>query len=207
VALVAGSAQQGKAVWPALVLACQTFALGWTAMVPMAIVTTVPGRVCTTGFTGAHCETPLDIDECAASATACGPNTICTNAPGSYSCACKAGYALLPGKDAKTDGCTDVDECAANTPACGPNGICTNAAGSYSCACETGYEVLAGKDAKTDGCTDIDECTANTPACGPNTICTNALGSYSCACETGYALLTGKDAKTDGCTGELWLGA
>ena len=47
-----------------------------------------------------------DKDECASSSTACGPNTKCTNAPGSYSCACETGYELLAGKDAKTDGCT-----------------------------------------------------------------------------------------------------
>ena len=48
-----------------------------------------------------------DIDECTASPAACGPNTKeCTNAPGSYSCACETGYEVLAGKDIKTDGCT-----------------------------------------------------------------------------------------------------
>jgi hypothetical protein len=48
-----------------------------------------------------------DVNECS-STTACGQNTICTNTNGSYACACKAGYTLLEGKDAKTDGCTGV---------------------------------------------------------------------------------------------------
>jgi hypothetical protein len=46
-----------------------------------------------------------DADECS-SDTACGLNTICTNTPGSHTCACKPGYELLAGKDTKTDGCT-----------------------------------------------------------------------------------------------------
>jgi hypothetical protein len=50
------------------------------------------------------CFAPADVDECS-SASACGPNTICTNTNGSYACACTAGFALLEGKDIKVDGC------------------------------------------------------------------------------------------------------
>jgi hypothetical protein len=43
------------------------------------------------------------VNECT-NANACGPNTVCNNTEGSYSCACKAGYRLA-GNDIKTDGC------------------------------------------------------------------------------------------------------
>ena len=36
--------------------------------------------------------TILDIDECSNNAHCCDVNAVCTNAQGSYSCACKAKY-------------------------------------------------------------------------------------------------------------------
>jgi hypothetical protein len=45
-----------------------------------------------------------DADECNA-LTACGPNAICANADGSYTCTCQPGFTVLDGKDAKIDGC------------------------------------------------------------------------------------------------------
>jgi hypothetical protein len=48
--------------------------------------------------------TSADDDECSTE-EACGPNTVCTNSAGGYTCACKPGYKLLTGKEANTDGC------------------------------------------------------------------------------------------------------
>ena len=48
----------------------------------------------------------LDINECEDPAS-CGPNTICTNSIGSFSCACLPGYELW----SAGQGCSDIDEC------------------------------------------------------------------------------------------------
>uniref|UniRef100_A0A8D2DYY3 Adhesion G protein-coupled receptor E1 n=1 Tax=Sciurus vulgaris TaxID=55149 RepID=A0A8D2DYY3_SCIVU len=42
---------------------------------------------------GSTCE---DVDECFQDPSACGPNSFCTNTPGSYSCSCTAGFRPLP---------------------------------------------------------------------------------------------------------------
>jgi len=57
-----------------------------------------------TGYIGPTCAT--DIDECTTNEDDCGPNTTCTNTPGSFSCACSDGY--------EGDGVT----CAATSPSC-----------------------------------------------------------------------------------------
>ncbi|TSC31749.1 DUF4215 domain-containing protein [Corallococcus sp. Z5C101001] len=116
-----------------------------------------------------------DIDECAAGTDNCDENATCTNIGGSFTCACKAGYA----GDGVT--CTDIDECAAGTDNCDENATCTNIGGSFTCACKAGY---AG-DGVT--CTDIDECAAGTDNCDENATCTNIGGSFTCACKAGYA--------------------
>ncbi|WP_328700921.1 FG-GAP-like repeat-containing protein [Corallococcus silvisoli] len=115
-----------------------------------------------------------DIDECAAGTDNCDENATCTNIGGSFTCACKAGYA----GDGVT--CTDIDECAAGTDNCDENATCTNIGGSFTCACKAGY---AG-DGVT--CTDIDECAAGTDNCDENATCTNIGGSFTCACNAGY---------------------
>lgn len=52
----------------------------------------ITGCVCSTGFTGATCET--DINECATD-NVCGDiNKVCTNSVGSYTCPCREGYEL-----------------------------------------------------------------------------------------------------------------
>jgi hypothetical protein len=48
-----------------------------------------------------------DVDECL-SGSSCGPNSVCVNTNGSYTCACTPGYEQLAGKDAKVDGCTGI---------------------------------------------------------------------------------------------------
>ena len=134
---------------------------------------------CLSGFSG-NAESDvgcLDINECNNSTlNNCGPNSICTNTQGSFSCSCRPGFSGLP-----TVNCTDIDECAANATICGPFGTCQNAVGAYSCNCSSGYIW----DAPFGICNDINECA--TTNCGPNSKCTNTPGSFSCSCLPGYA--------------------
>ncbi|XP_069075289.1 adhesion G protein-coupled receptor E1-like [Pleurodeles waltl] len=129
-----------------------------------------------------------DIEKCATAPAACGPNNICTNAPGNYSC--------MPGFVSSAEGkqtngtinCTDIDECTQTPAVCGPNTICTNTPGNYSCRCMPGF-ISSAEGEQTNGtinCTDIDECTQTPAVCGPNTICTNTPGNYSCRCMPGF---------------------
>ncbi|WP_438031098.1 EGF domain-containing protein [Sorangium sp. So ce233] len=112
--------------------------------------------------------TCADIDECALGTDDCDANAACTNTPGSFACACTAGYS----GDGTT--CTDVDECALGTDDCDANAACTNTPGSFACACTAGYS----GDGTT--CTDIDECALGTDDCDANAACTNTPGSYTC---------------------------
>ncbi|KAJ1467563.1 hypothetical protein T484DRAFT_1858389, partial [Baffinella frigidus] len=86
-----------------------------------------------------------DINECDAEANPCRAGA-CSNAAGTYSCACNAGYegVTVPGT------CTDIDECAQGSP-CGDNAACTNndtpGANAYTCECNAGYENTGGSGA------------------------------------------------------------
>ncbi|MFK8003195.1 MAG: ricin-type beta-trefoil lectin domain protein [Polyangiales bacterium] len=66
--------------------------------------------------------------------TACDPNPCmnggsCSEAGGSYSCMCPAGFL--------GDECQTVDVCAASP--CGDNGTCAASGGSFMCTCDEGY--------------------------------------------------------------------
>jgi MYXO-CTERM domain-containing protein len=149
-----------------------------------ATCTLEPGWVCNGEPT-----TCADIDECADNTDDCDALAVCTNTPGSFTCACATGYA---GTGHGANGCTDIDECAANTDTCDPAAMCTNTAGSFTCACPTGF---TGDGYTTGtGCTDIDECTANTDDCVAAATCTNTVGGFICTCPMGY----GGDGRTSG---------
>ena len=53
-------------------------------------------------------QTNLDVEECTANSHSCGINAMCNNTPGSYTCACKAGYS--------GDGKTCTGELSINSP-------------------------------------------------------------------------------------------
>lgn len=48
----------------------------------------------------------IDIDECEMKTSNCGPDEICKNKPGGYTCSCPAGHTLNAQRR-----CEDVDEC------------------------------------------------------------------------------------------------
>jgi len=92
-----------------------------------------------------------DINECALGTHNCDSNAICTNTPGSYTCACKIGYSgdgftcyginfscFMPNKSDLYK-FIDINECAPGVHNCDVNAICTNTIGSYTCTCATGY--------------------------------------------------------------------
>ncbi len=73
----------------------------------------------------------IDVNECTTGKHDCGPKAICTNLPGSFSCACPAGMM----GDGKT--CTAAPKCSK----CGVNTKCVDKGGSYNCVCLLGFEV------------------------------------------------------------------
>jgi hypothetical protein len=103
---------------------------------------------------------------------------VCTNTPGSRTCACAAGFT----GDGFT--CADVNECLTNNGGCAATtsgGVCTNTPGSRTCACATGW---TGNGLT---CADVNECATNNGGCSTNATCTNTPGSRTCACNAGYA--------------------
>jgi MYXO-CTERM domain-containing protein len=92
--------------------------------------------------------------------------------PGSYTCACRAGWT----GDGRT--CTDVDECTTMTASCAP-GTCANTPGSWTCACPDGWVLAPGGQACARGCGG-DPCGIDAIACSEST----RLG-YECACAPG----------------------
>ncbi|XP_012501572.1 PREDICTED: EGF-like module-containing mucin-like hormone receptor-like 1 [Propithecus coquereli] len=131
-----------------------------------------------------------DVDECSRNSTLCGPNSVCVNIPGAYSCSCLAGFFSPEFQTLKDPGafeCTDIDECTVNT--CPVNATCTNTPGSYFCTCHPGFAPSNGQPHFADQkakCRDIDECSQDPSPCGPHSVCTNAPGSYSCSCMVGF---------------------
>ena len=97
----------------------------------------------------------VDIDECQTGDIMCEPNSICTNAIGSFTCECLPGYrtnestnGTCAGKCESTYHCIhvtslqptllDVDECSEGTP-CDQNASCFNVEGFFTCTCLTGF--------------------------------------------------------------------
>jgi hypothetical protein len=145
---------------------------------------------CAPGWFGEVCD--IDINECDTSETkgpfdgnhrCLGEKAICTNTPGSYTCACVTGTGFVmgnrredgwegngwdPAKEpadpadrlgdpAKYTGCTDVDDCVKYGDRICMNGAtCTNGGngdGSYSCTCTNRWKGI-------DCDEDLDECDA-----------------------------------------------
>ncbi|CAH3170775.1 unnamed protein product, partial [Porites evermanni] len=109
-----------------------------------------------------------DIDECGEHV--CGPNTLCFNTNGSYSCACQAGFRSKN----HTLNCTDIDECLENTYTCDSASNCENTLGGYDCRCKEGYY-------KTAQGTCAEKCGVS---CGENAFCHHG----QCLCLPGYSL-------------------
>jgi hypothetical protein len=148
---------------------------------------------CAAGYSGDGTKTGTgctDVDECATNKDNCDTNATCTNSPGSFSCACTAGYM------GNGVACNDVDECGA-AGACADHATCSNAAGTFSCACDAGF---TGAGTAGTTCTDVDECASATlNTCG-SFQCGNTEGAFDCnglyAVEPFDGILARLDAKT-----------
>uniref|UniRef100_A0A3Q1GAU6 Uncharacterized protein n=1 Tax=Acanthochromis polyacanthus TaxID=80966 RepID=A0A3Q1GAU6_9TELE len=104
--------------------------------------------------------------------TICGPDSICTNTPGAYECACEIGYEP-----------TDSQHDPNKTNICVG---CRWSAGFFS-SWKTLRTVLVCCFLFVYSL-DIDECVKHVAICGPNANCTNTIGSYTCTCLSGYRL-------------------
>ncbi|XP_048585749.1 uncharacterized protein LOC5500783 isoform X2 [Nematostella vectensis] len=115
-----------------------------------------------------------DYNECSEGTDECDHTlATCVNTPGSYACACPAGYTVSGHR------CNDLNECGVSDR-CHGNATCTNTIGSYTCICNPGFT------GNGFNCTDIDECTLGTHSCHANAQCRNTIGSYTCRCNNGH---------------------
>lgn len=92
--------------------------------------------LCSSGFTGDHCDT--DVDECSQALSLCHSHSHCVNLPGSYLCDCRAGFHDDGSYRSDGSSCVDVDECSLQTHSCWNDSVCVNLPGGFDCVCTTG---------------------------------------------------------------------
>jgi hypothetical protein len=133
---------------------------------------------CAYGWTGRDCE--LDENECTDSeegayetfAEMCHDEAFCTNTPGSYECACNAGWT----GDGIT--CIDADDCEFSP--CAHGGTCYDCGTlCFTCDCVAGWR-------GTTCATDWNECIMGIHLCNDEATCVNNPGSYDCRCDPGF---------------------
>lgn len=131
-----------------------------------------------------------DINECSNS-TVCGPEASCTNKPGTFTCACNAGWAP-----------TDREE----EPREGSN-VCIGKRGEKQSPRKLQRDTRPAANEIYFVCvcvsTDVVECVEEPTICGPDSNCTNLIGSHNCTCNSGYRLLNLEviASVTNPCTG------
>uniref|UniRef100_A0A2K6V6V7 EGF-like module receptor 1 n=1 Tax=Saimiri boliviensis boliviensis TaxID=39432 RepID=A0A2K6V6V7_SAIBB len=134
---------------------------------------------------GVECK---DIDECSQSPQPCGPNSVCKNLSGRYSCHCLHGFSSpignhwISGKPGNFS-CTDINECL-TSGICPERSDCVNFMGSYFCSCQVGFI------SRNSSCEDVDEC-LNPRACPEHATCLNTAGAYTCLCNPGFESSSG----------------
>jgi hypothetical protein len=77
---------------------------------------------------GIYCN---DIDECSSNLHNCHLEAHCTNAPGSFSCACNVGFHSLDPLPGIL--CVDINECVDQSHNCFLHATCANTHGSFTC--------------------------------------------------------------------------
>jgi len=133
---------------------------------------------CAYGYTGFNCE--IDENECSNSeegayvtlTESCHDEAFCTNTPGSFECACNAGWT----GDGIT--CIDADDCEFSP--CAHGGTCYDCGTlCFSCDCVVGWR-------GTTCATDWNECIMGIHMCNDDATCVNNPGSYDCRCDPGF---------------------
>ncbi|XP_039112047.1 nidogen-2 isoform X1 [Hyaena hyaena] len=135
---------------------------------------------CPSGYQGDG-RSCVDINECATGFHHCGPNSVCTNLPGSYSCDCRSGYEFADDRHTCILIAPPSNPCEDGSHSCAPahQARCIYHGGdTFSCTCLPGYTGNGHQ------CTDVDECSEN--RCHPSATCYNIPGSFSCRCLPGY---------------------
>jgi len=136
------------------------------------------GCTCAYGWTGFDCE--LDENECQNSEEGdyitlpetCHDEAFCTNVPGSFECACNAGWT----GDGIT--CIDADDCEFSP--CAHGGTCYDCGTlCFTCDCVQGWR-------GTTCATDWNECLMGIHQCNDDATCVNNPGSYDCRCDPGF---------------------
>ncbi|XP_075758384.1 adhesion G protein-coupled receptor E1-like isoform X2 [Pelodiscus sinensis] len=146
-----------------------------------------------------------EINECSQVPPTCGPNAVCLDTAGGFSCMCEPGYrsskgdSWLPGSVAPLD-CSDIDECSQVPSVCGLRSFCINTRGGYSCRCHLGYSSPGGNSWKPGDSHSLN-CTEN--PCANSSICPNYAtcevipGGHRCTCQPGSESSTGERYFTD----------
>ncbi|KAL5014723.1 hypothetical protein ScPMuIL_008993 [Solemya velum] len=129
---------------------------------------------CNSGWEGAACDE--DIVEC--TSNLCQGNATCSDADGSYTCTCNAGYVtdneqcIECAAEKYGTNCNETCECDMDHTT-----TCDNVDGQ--CTCQAGWTGTLCHS-------DINECEAL--SCQANADCKNNNGSYTCECKKGYKL-------------------
>ena len=121
---------------------------------------------CQDRFYGENCQY---FDDCP-SPDVCGPNTICLDGDGNYTCQCESGDIAAAGDCVPVDNCVGMD--------CSGRGQCMDGVNSYSCLCDGGF---TGSNCSVN----IDDCVGVN--CSDRGQCIDGIDSYQCNCDEGYA--------------------
>ena len=118
-----------------------------------------PTCACNGGYTGDGHPGCTDVNECATRNGGCRANSTCTNTPGSFSCACNAGYTLV-NKQCKV---STAPSCSTNNGGCSPNATCSTPSGT-----DRLHHATPATPGNGTTCTDVNECATNNGGCSAN---------------------------------------
>lgn len=151
-----------------------------------------------------------DVNECATNNGGCVTDAVCTNTPGSRTCACRDGYTDCGGACLLTGGA-----CSVGTGACLRSGTTVCGVGATTCSATAGtptMETCNNVDDDCDGATDEDfDTLADVNNCGMCGVrCAVANGTPACAagtcgvarCDTGYTQRDGACVDIDECAAQ-----
>ncbi|XP_076771596.1 adhesion G protein-coupled receptor E5 isoform X1 [Arvicanthis niloticus] len=159
-----------------------------------------------------NCE---DINECLQPEASCGPNAICENSEGSYSCMCNLGYKLLSGAESFANRSENTCHGMAFRMLCVYHKHIPLSVVLFPASVNTGMTPVPSRshtvttapenlpeqpttvhwtqlgDSEERTPKDVDECSSGQHQCHSSTICENTIGSYICHCRPGWKQISG----------------